>query len=315
MDSTKREDRLKDCLELSLVSYIRGLGYPLDKHGRVYRMLSPFTDENEPSFYVYPDDNYFVDFSSGVRGDIIDFTRAIHQCGYYKAQDIILGATRTLKFDPIKVDKKPKKRRKFELEGLLTDDPDIVKAITEYAESRGIRPECYLNGQIVVKDPHGDLSHHACMIFPHYGSSGKVTGAKARLIDNEDQRFSARGRLGWYILESDEGLGLPRLYITESETSSAALYAYLKDNQVNFVILCIGGVNSIPPEIPKEYRNLSNRYVVIDYDGSEEKYRERLQGFEHFKCKDVKIQVEKGEDVNSLYVKGMISKYASEILK
>lgn len=45
----------------------------LQRAGKIYKGLSPFKSERTPSFVVYPDTQYFVDFSSGEKGDIFAF--------------------------------------------------------------------------------------------------------------------------------------------------------------------------------------------------------------------------------------------------
>ncbi len=45
----------------------------LKKAGKDYRGLSPFKDENTPSFFVIPDKDFFHDFSSGESGDVFKF--------------------------------------------------------------------------------------------------------------------------------------------------------------------------------------------------------------------------------------------------
>lgn len=51
--------------------------------------LSPFKDENTPSFSVNTEKQRFYDFSSGAGGNLIHFIRRYHNCGFYEAIGII----------------------------------------------------------------------------------------------------------------------------------------------------------------------------------------------------------------------------------
>lgn len=45
----------------------------LQRAGRLFKGLSPFKNERTPSFFIYPDSQIFVDYSSGEKGDVISF--------------------------------------------------------------------------------------------------------------------------------------------------------------------------------------------------------------------------------------------------
>ena len=49
----------------------------LKRAGRNFKGLSPFTNENTPSFIVSPEKQIWHDFSSGKGGDIISFIEQI----------------------------------------------------------------------------------------------------------------------------------------------------------------------------------------------------------------------------------------------
>lgn len=51
--------------------------------------LSPFKDENTPSFSVNTEKQRFYDFSSGAGGNLIHFIRRYHNCGFYEAIGIL----------------------------------------------------------------------------------------------------------------------------------------------------------------------------------------------------------------------------------
>lgn len=45
----------------------------LQRAGKLFKGLSPFKSERTPSFFVYPDSQIYVDFSSGEKGDVFSF--------------------------------------------------------------------------------------------------------------------------------------------------------------------------------------------------------------------------------------------------
>jgi hypothetical protein len=105
----------------------------------------------------------------------------------------------------------------------------------------------------------------------------------------------------------------PTIFFTESETSSNSLFNYLKSlNKINFVVLCFGGVNSAPPILPLKWGWCTkNRYILIDYDGNEKAYNERVNKLGHFDATDIKLALPKGEDINSLWMKDEMGQYDS----
>lgn len=57
----------------------------LEQKGREWWGLTPFQEENTPSFSVFPDKNVFYCFSTGYGGNIIDFIRLYYNCSVYEA--------------------------------------------------------------------------------------------------------------------------------------------------------------------------------------------------------------------------------------
>ncbi len=52
----------------------------------------------------------------------------------------------------------------------------------------------------------------------------------------------------------------------------------------------------------QEYRELKKK-LIIDYDGNEELYQQRLKLYEGLGAEPIKLILPKGEDINSLYCK------------
>jgi hypothetical protein len=122
-------------------------------------------------------------------------------------------------------------------------------------------------------------------------------------------RFTSRGRLGWYILENiiSGTYELPTLFIAESETSANSLWEHLKTLGKSCVVLSAGSVGATPP-IPVKYSKLVDKRLIIDYDGDEDKYNERLINYKVYEnIKPIKVILPKGEDLNSLYASGKIN--------
>jgi len=297
----------------SIVSFLRRQGLHVERKGRIYTMKSPFTDETNPSFVIYESNGKFIDYSSDKAGDIIDLVMALKGVSMPKAVDIIMKEDKELP----NVDIIPKGRPvKIHIRQYLQKDGEHIKDILRYARLRKIPSHHFMAGVVKLWDLDSEsFEEHDAMIFPHY-SDGMISGFKARLIFNNEQRFTARGKLGFYILHTRRGVGKERLYVVESETSASSLCSFLEKYQVNATILCFGGVNQqLNIKIPKKYRNLFRRYLVIDYDGDEELYKSRVERFKNLGLKDVKIEVEKGEDINSLYMKGMMDQHLSKLLE
>ena len=45
----------------------------LQRAGKLFKGMSPFKAERTASFFIYPDSQIFVDFSSGEKGDVFSF--------------------------------------------------------------------------------------------------------------------------------------------------------------------------------------------------------------------------------------------------
>jgi hypothetical protein len=297
----------------SILGYVRKKGFNPIQYGRMWKMKSPFNEESNPSFVIYENSGRFADYSADQQGDIIDLAMLLEGKSFKDSVDILLKDENLKQYEEKKDE--AKKPPRLLITKYLETNTNALKNIRDYARSRGIPRGNYMPGRIPVYNILTDkYENKNALVFPHRDDSGYITGFKARIIFDNDQRFTARGRLGFYVLRN-KGIGAEKLYVVESETSANSLYCFLKQHQVNFTILCFGGVNQkLKVELPKQYCNLLEKFLVIDFDGDEELYQRRIQRFENLKCKDVKIPVKKGEDINSLYMKGMISKYTRALL-
>lgn len=72
-------------------SDVIGRTVKLQKRGREYVGLSPFTKEKTPSFYVNDDKGQFFDFSSGKTGDLITFLQETERLSFMEAVERLAG--------------------------------------------------------------------------------------------------------------------------------------------------------------------------------------------------------------------------------
>lgn len=302
-------------------SLISDMGIPIKRRGEKVICSSPFSEDIHPSFYIYPE-NTFYDYSTGIGGDSITFVKEINNCGFIDAIRSILKKDFSISYKSrpriIK-----KKYNKFDISFYKTRNKAYVNMIEEYAERRkfdkGTYINAYYNHPYYYDDENGnekcDKKHKVAVGFPHIDEYGNICGIKFRFInDVGSQRFSSRGRLSYYLIENVIGGKEPTMYIVESETSSSTLSRFLKENNKSFVIISFGGVGSTRSILPFKWSHLKNRKLVIDFDGDEDKYVERLRRYELLKCDVITLKLEKGEDINSLYCENKINDYKSILI-
>jgi hypothetical protein len=75
----------------SIVGYLDSIGMKPTKrtHGKVIRYISPFREEKEGSFYVYPATNTWNDFGAGKGGSIIQLVMECEKVSFRKACEIL----------------------------------------------------------------------------------------------------------------------------------------------------------------------------------------------------------------------------------
>jgi DNA primase len=87
----QRIERLKEIVPLAEVA---GRYVELHGSGSTLTGLCPFHKDQVPSFTVYPETGTFYCFGCGVRGDVIDFLRAIERLRFHEALDALEGWSR-----------------------------------------------------------------------------------------------------------------------------------------------------------------------------------------------------------------------------
>jgi hypothetical protein len=268
---------------MDVIEYFTKKGVPHEIRGGHLYIKSLFKKESTPSMCIYPTLTYY-DWSTNKHGTISDI-----MC--------LLGD------EPIavKYNLKPKKQKEFSLYDYIETKTHNISLIKSYANSRGI-----YGGYI----PSGFMwrnQYHLGMMFVHLDVNLKPCGFKIRAIDDKfKQRFYAKGKLNAYVLNNRTECIISNVnnWLVESETSASTLYQYLDGEKL---VISFGSVASIG-KIPTPFQHLKFN-LLIDYDGDEYLYQERLQPYLSLNVNPIKLILPKGEDINSLYVKGELYKY------
>ena len=281
--------------KLSIIDYLKGRGvFPEKETKKSSVFSSPFSNDSNPSFHVYKDQNSFFDFSSGVGGTIIDLVMKLDNVEFKEAIKILTEGELLLIVKPVFA--KPKEViNDFDYSKYLICNEDDIKIIDSYANNRSIisgYDHCMIYGTLA-------------MGYRHVNEDLNPSGMKFRLIDHpKGERFRAVGRLLFYVLENlTKPMESSHLFMVESESSANSLMRALQDHNVSSVVLSIGGVGTCVKEVPSKYQSINSRFVIIDYDGKEDLYNERVDRLKHL-GKPVKFELDKGADINSLYCEG-----------
>ena len=305
---------IEELREKSIISYLEKSGVKIEKIRGKHRCSSPFSSDSNPSFYIYPE-NRFYDFSTGKYGNIIDLVMEMTGKSFKEAVEHLEGGN----ISKAPTYSKPKKKKKFSLSSYLCDTPD--KNVIAYAKGRGITRNFVCSKFYEMID--GDPVERKGMGFIHYDKDLKPCGIKIRKIVNEDPRFTARGKQMYYIVSNiNHEVLLHRdveemfwLYVVESESSANSVFEFLDRNRIPCVVVSFGSVSSCPEDLPKGFiEYCEDSFLIIDYDGNNNLYQERIKKYEHLKLTPKKIILEKGEDLNYLYAKKTINRVSQIIL-
>jgi len=317
----------EDIINISIKEYLEQIGIETKREGKRYFASSPFSRDTNWSFVVYPT-NTFFDFSTGFGGNIINLVSRINGITLGEAANQLREGIRYEKYKPNykKIKEELFDTVEFDISKYINKDQEEIQRIKAYAESRGIT-EGYDCGVFFTRKAANTAMltsektwiRNPALMFVHVDKNLKPCGAKFRritpLVGSKDQspRFSARGNLGMYLLGLTEMSSTPFLmnntssnvlYVVESETSANSLWSWLKEQQISSVVLSRGGVSSAPKleDLPEQLQVLPKK-LIIDYDGNEELYQQRLKLYKDLDAQPIKLILEKGEDINSLYVK------------
>ncbi len=314
---------MDEVINISIIDYLNEIGIPTRREGNRAFCSSPFSRDTNWSFCIYPSNTYF-DFANGHGGNIVNLYSRINGVTTAEA---FKALKESIKYEKYKPNYKETKRAQAEIQQpfnyqkYVNTDPEECKQIKAYAASRGIS-EGFFCGVFFERDteserlPSSELRRVQWVRVPalgflHVDKDNKPCGAKFRRIDKKEPRFAARGHLAFYILMGNHtelsGLKESVTYVVESESSANSLYEFLKSTGTCHTIISFGGVSNVktleqlPNTIP-----LKNIKLIIDYDGNEELYQERLKLYEGLGAEPIKLILPKGEDINSLYCKNQM---------
>lgn len=308
---------IRELPPVAIQSYLESIGVTTKaKSGKIFAS-SPFSRDSEWSFCIYPATNSYFDFSTGHGGNILNLVSKLNNCSFQTAREILQQG----KYEKYKPNYKQYKQESkfwedFDIEKYINTNEKDCAQIENYAKGRGIT-EGYVKAVFFTRNnSDSGWTRNSGIGFVHVNKFGKPCGIKIRRIKespgsrDQSPRFSARGVLGFYVLESHGTLQLsklPVLYVVESESSANSLWMYLQRLNVQAVVISRGGVSSAPKldDLPEKYRYMKKK-LIIDYDGNEELYQQRLKLYEDLKAEPIKLILPKGEDINSLYVKDKI---------
>lgn len=299
------DDDIIKAKTVDIAGFLRNNGCEVKDKGHTSICSSPFSSDSTPSFVIYSSKNRFKDYSTGKGGDVVDLAQSLLGISFIEAV-FMLNEEELPVWDEKTYKKKAKKQKPFDIANYTTGHRHEIKAIDDYARLRGITHN-YLHGFFSKKIGFQWLRFPSIM-FPHEDLDGKIIGAKFRNVSHDSitgvmgGRFTARGSMGYYICDNFYGGIGYDTYIVEGEANANSLCEYFEDGEVEARVISFGGVGAVPREIPNSDYGLL--FIVIDYDGDEELYQERLKQYEHFNGIPIKLELPKGEDINSLWASG-----------
>jgi len=324
--------------DISILDYLSKRGIEARKEGPNYYCSSPFSSDKTPSLCIYPT-NTFYDFSNGFGGNVVILHAKLNNITNREAFLDLIKNNEYKKYE--KQFKEERKPKKFNFQNYVNNVREEVEQIERYAKGRGIvsgfTPGFFYEypkrtGEVDEPQAEGEANirsdsgpGHGCefgkyrkelyvrvpsMMFVHVDKNLNPCGAKFRRVDGKEPRFSARGKLGIYYLPkmtlnlkstSTEFPTRNVLYVVESESSANSLWEYLRRTST---VISMGGVAVKPkPEQLPEHLAKMPKKLIIDYDGNEKLYNERLKLYDGLGAEPIKLRLPKGEDINSLYTK------------
>lgn len=292
------------------MDYLQKKGVSFEREGNRFKCRSPFSADRTPSFYYYPSTNTFYDFANGIGGDIIKLVQELESVGFVDAVNL-LSIGEFKKLEPaVAIEEK----KEFVLDKYILRNYRKKLAVRSYAFYRGI-VEGFIEARYMMKVGE-EVIPRVGLGFIHTDYNGEVCGMKIRdIMPIDGRRFAGRGEQKYYLLDTNEhDFDYKIVYIAESETSANSLYSFLKKIKVNAVVISFGSWNNIPDTLPAKYDHIQDRRFIIDFDGNKDKYEERVERFNHLKAVDIRIELPKGEDINSLFIKGLLYNYKNQIV-
>lgn len=218
----------KEANEVKIVGYLKSLGLdPVSSKGRNFMYRSPLRPDDEPSFKVDPNKNYWLDFGTNEGGTMIDLICKLHKVNVIGALEI-LSNTSIKKTDFSFHQQNNISEKNIEI---LHTQALQNRALIEYLTSR------FISTQIAFKTPE--------LVEVYY-----------KILDN-DRRFFALGfknDSGGYELRSKYTKACTSKTITTISGNESSLnifegfmdylsaLTYFKLNKPNFKTIVLNGV-------------------------------------------------------------------------
>ena len=146
MNDAREEIRSRLAIEDVIGEYVQ-----LKRSGRLWRGLSPFTNEKTPSFFVTPEKNIWHDFSSNRGGDIYAFIMEIEGLDFRSALELLArkaGVDLSQYDSSVSKANSDKKQRILEMNEVARNyfQQCLVKSKSalDYARSRGLEKDTIL---------------------------------------------------------------------------------------------------------------------------------------------------------------------------
>lgn len=209
---------VEDLLEqVDILEYISQFLDLEEKNGEWWG-LSPFKEENTPSFSVNTEKQRFYDFSSGAGGNLIHFIRRYHNCGFYEAIDIIKkfanisdnSETTIHRLESTKIAKKYKRNIQHPNEAKPVILPQNYMERYEFNEEK---LQTWINEGISVDtlrkfDVYYD-SFSDRIVFPIHDYNGNIINVCGRTLDED---FKSKGLRKYTYFKHFSGGQLDTLY-------------------------------------------------------------------------------------------------------
>ena len=293
-------DNLKNAKDKDIIEFLEMRGSTFKRQGGAMVCSSPFSSDSTPSFYVYPE-NRFKCYSTGRHGDVVNLVQELIGVGFQEAMKH-LNANDVPKFEAQKYAKYIKKRKPFVLDNFIVNNIKESLQVDKYANSRRITNNYERCFYYVFNEVTNEFDRKLAMGFVHTSPDGEIIGCKMRNIDKVDPaRYTMRGRVSLYIIDVST-LDMPKLFVVEGEANANSLAEFFKEKNYSAIVVSLGGVGTVFAlhDIPQF--NSMDKLIVIDWDGDEELYNERLEMYKDIKGEEINLMLDKGVDINSLYI-------------
>lgn len=244
---------------LSLVEMVAGRG---QKEGTCVKFFSPFREEKNPSFAVYPDGKWF-DFGLGEGGDAISFAMKYWNLPFKEAVEKLMELNGAIRIAPEREnetpprrDRRETKRRAEALYRKLVETSDPVK-VEGYFRGKGVNYHHEIGA--VLFPSVKQASTYVAIPCPY---REKVLGLECRKIEGGGLgRLTLFGKPLWLLKRN-----LSTMLITESILDSLAGEIIL--NNQDLTLVALNGVGN-KRKVPGMVKKYSPRIVLLALDADD----------------------------------------------